>query len=280
MDLEPWGGSIVPHERTLPGPIEDRLVLLRAVRANLSPVYVTIDGPAPELAGLLDATMHRPAARAVMDEDGTAHRLWVSTGVVKEASKILRGRPVMIADGHHRYAVALAYREEMRASSGPGPWDSMMMLIVDASSEQPPVLPFHRVLVDDPVPRELGQRVRDLTEMLALLDEHAMTIGVVTRENGDMTHRMRTLDGEPPVVCVLHEQVLAGVNPARLRFLPNAVAAEDMVRTGDARAAYLLPPTSVEEIRGAIVRHGRLPEKSTYFWPKPRTGLVMRALNE
>jgi len=76
-------------------------------------------------------------------------------------------------------------------------------------------------------------------------------------------------------VCALHEQVLGD---ARLRFVPDAAVAEDLVRSGQAPAAFFLPPTRVDRIRAVIERGERLPQKSTYFWPKPRTGMVFRPL--
>ncbi|HEY1331751.1 MAG TPA: DUF1015 domain-containing protein [Actinomycetota bacterium] len=279
VGLEAQGTGIVPHEGTMPGPIEDRLHLLRQVRANLSPVYAMIDGPAPELAGLLEPAMREPAAADVTDESGTRHRLWVMTDGIDAVARAFHERTIMIADGHHRFAVALAYRAEMSARFGAGPWDSMMMLLVDAATERPPVLPLHRVQIGGEPPPVQGHAVRDLGELLAVLDDERLTVGVVTAHDGTIVHRARTLSGLPPTVNVLHEQVLADVSSDALRFLPDAVLAEDAVRTGTATAAYLLPSTRVEAIRAVLARGGRLPEKSTYFWPKPRTGLVIRPID-
>jgi uncharacterized protein (DUF1015 family) len=279
--LEPWGGSIVPHERTLPGPIEDRLTLLRAVRANLSPVYAVLTGTgrSTALSAFLDTVTSGPPDREVTDEAGTRHRLWVSDSMPEEITGPMKNEAVMmIADGHHRYEVALAYREEMRSQYGPGPWDSMMMFVVDASAEDPPVLPIHRATLGGPVPPPGGERVRDLAEVLATLHDENMTCGIVITEDGGLAHHVVTLEGPPPTVCALHEQLLDRINGIDLRFLPDAVAAESLVLSGEATAAYLLPPTKVDRV-WQIVREGdKLPQKSTYFWPKPRTGLVIRPL--
>ena len=273
VELEPWGGSIRPHERTMPAPIEDRLALLRTVRANLSPVYALSRGPHPNLAALLDgATRSDPAAK-VTDQAGVEHRMWVSTDG-SEIPSWLESDELLIADGHHRYTVALAFRDELRAQHGPGPWDRMMMLIVDAGTEDPPVLPIHRALMSGEPPDE-GRPVRDLVEVLSELHDDELTYGSVTLEDGRVIHRVDELKGDPPTVCALHEQVLAGVDD-RLRFFPDAVAAEEAVRTGEAVAAYFLPPTRVDRIRSVIDHERRLPQKSTYFWPKPRTGFVIR----
>ena len=290
VDVEPMGGGVVPHERTLPGPVEDRMRLLKAVRANLSPVYALWRGPTPKLTEVFkEVAGVRPPDRAVTDEQGVEHRLWILP------SAAARGEPAapwdriqdaladerfLIADGHHRYSVAQAFREQMRADHGPGPWDRMMMLLVDAATEDPPVLPIHRVVLNGSGAsgtsgEPAGHRVRDLAEVLAAVDDDELVYGSATREGPELVHRVGRLEGEPPAVYELHQQVVAGAN---LRFMPDAVAAEEAVRHGESSAAYFLPPTHVGRIRAVIERGDTLPEKSTYFWPKPRTGMVIRPI--
>src|SRR5207249_3308283 len=124
---------------------------------------------------------------------------------------------LMIADGHHRYAVALAYRQEMRAAVGPGPWDAMMMLVVDAQAEDPPVLPIHRtVSPGTPVPPPSGDRVRDMAEILASVRDEGLSFGTVRLEDGAVTHRVASLGGLPPTVCALHDQILDRIDPTAL----------------------------------------------------------------
>ncbi len=285
VDIEALGGGVMPHERTMPGPIEDRMRVLRTVRANLSPVYALWRGPTPELAAVLDeAETGRTPDVTVADEEGVEHRLWVlpaggGDGNAAPWDRIaldLDDERLLIADGHHRYSVALAFREQMRAEVGPGPWDRMPMLLVDAAVEDPPVLPIHRVVLDGAAVRTEGRRVRDLSEVLAALDDDTLVYGSAAREGPSLVHRVDTLKGAPPTVCALHERVLGD---AGLRFVTDAAAAEEAVRLGDSSAAFFLPPTRVRRIRDVIERGGTLPEKSTYFWPKPRTGMVIRALD-
>ena len=273
VDVEPWGGAILPHEETLPGPVEDRLRLVRELHLNLSPVYALasdVDGAVP--AFLNAQTASAPHA-SVVDEAGVEHRLWVSD----VPSDPLVVGTLMIADGHHRYAMALRYRDEMRASRGPGPWDALMMLVVDAATEQPPVLPIHRL---SPSTAGIhGERVRGLEEVLAAVDDEALTYGVITSADGAIVHEVARASGRPPTVCAITEQVEALREPSVLRFTPDAVAAEEAIRSRSAATAYLLPSTSPEAIRSVIDAGGRMPQKSTYFWPKPRTGLVLRPLD-
>jgi uncharacterized protein (DUF1015 family) len=277
VELEPWGGSIIPHERTLPGPIEDRLSLLRSVRANLSPVYSVFAGPSVALSDFLDAVVATPAVNEVTDDLGTRHRLWVRADGVEILQEALRRERLLIADGHHRYTVSLAFREEMRAIAGPGPWDATMMLIVDAGTEDPPVLPIHRILVRGDLAQEPpADRVRDMAEVLASLRDDELTYGTVRLEEGEPVHGVARLAGSPPTVCALHDQVLDRIRGAELRYVPDSVQAEQAVIAGEAATAYLLPPTRVQRVWEVVADNGRLPQKSTYFWPKPRTGMVIR----
>lgn len=276
VELEPWGGSIVPHERTMPAPVEDRLRLIRAVRANVSPIYAVFQGPCEPLRKELADVVAGEPTLEMTDEAGVEHRLW-TLGEAPEFAAWLAEEPLLIADGHHRYTMALRYRDEMRASHGEGPWDRVMMLIVDATLEDPPVLPIHRILLDGDPPAG-GERVRDLEEVLAEVDDDHLLVGLATREHGELTHRVLRLSGEPPVVCALHREIL-DAHAGDLRFTPDAVAAETAVRSGDASAAFFLPPTTAERVRATIDHRRRMPEKSTFFWPKPRTGMVIRPLD-
>lgn len=274
--LEPWGGSIIPHERTFAPAIRDRLRLLRAVQTNLSLPYVVHRRPAPEVTEFLRRATLAPPAREVTDESGTRHRLWTSDegDLVGEA---LRETDLLIADGHHRYAVALGYREEMRALHGPGPWDAIMMLIVDATAERPPVLSLHRVVTGRPPPA-VGERVRDVEEILASIHDDPPTFGTVGIEDGALVHRVGSLDAGPPAVEALHRTILDEVPPDAIRFVADAAAAGRMVADRSASVAYLLPATSVDRIWEVVEAGRRLPPKSTSFWPKPRTGMVLRPL--
>jgi uncharacterized protein (DUF1015 family) len=278
VGLEPWGGAIVPHERTMPGPVEDRLALLRATGANLSPIYAVASGPAQPQSALLDRAAASAPTVEVEDERGVLHRLWI-VDPDDDLAAWYAGQTLLIADGHHRYQTALVYQEEMRASRGPGPWDSTMMLVVDAATEDPPVLPIHRVVKVDEVPPLPGHLVRDLTEVLASLHDDDLQFGAAFRRGEDLSHLVGRLEGQPPTVDALHRTLLERLEGVReVRFVPDAVVAEDAVRFGDADLALFLPPARVASIREVLERGERLPQKSTYFWPKPRTGLVVRPL--
>jgi uncharacterized protein (DUF1015 family) len=182
---------------------------------------------------------------------------------------------LLIADGHHRYTTALAYRDERDAVDGPGPWDAILTFIVDTGTQHVPVLPYHRVQVAG-TPPAANEPALHLTDLTARADDDAGRVGLVRRLGSEaLAYGVLDLPGPPPVVRTLHERILDRSAPGdALRFTHSAEDAERAVRSGDAVAAYILPPTTPEDVLAAIDRGDRLPRKSTFFWPKPRTGLV------
>jgi uncharacterized protein (DUF1015 family) len=279
VGLEAWGSGVLPHERTMAAPVEDRLALMRATRANISPIYAVCAGPSGPQAAVLERAARREPDREVADEAGVVHRLWIEQPS-EDLAVWHRERALLVADGHHRYQTALAFREEAHGQHGPGPWDAVMMLVVDAVAEDPPVLPIHRVARVDRIPELPGLRVRDLAEVLAWLAEGGLRFGAAVRRRNGLDHLVGTLESEGPAVTALHRELLDAMDGVReLRYLPDAATAEEAVRSGAADLALFLPPARVEEIRAVIDAGGRLPQKSTYFWPKPRTGLVVRPLD-
>src|SRR5437763_15430941 len=145
----PGEGDVLPHERTMSKPKDDRLNLLRSCRANLSPIWVL------SLAEGLSALCELPGppdARCT-DDEGVHHRLWRITrpGVVAAMADAVASAPVVIADGHHRYETALAYQEERRAAgAGPGDHDLIMAYAVELADEQLSIRPIHRLLTGLP----------------------------------------------------------------------------------------------------------------------------------
>jgi uncharacterized protein (DUF1015 family) len=282
VGLEPLddGGSILPHERTMAAPVEDRLRLMRATAADLSPIYAVVGGPSDPQTELLGRAAENPPERELTDEDGVAHRLWVEP-LPEELRAWYRDQTLLIADGHHRYQTALAHRRERRAERGPGPWDSVMMLVVDAATEDPPVLPIHRVLslASAQAPELSGERVHGLEEVLARLVDDDLRFGAAFRTEAGLNHLVGRLQGPPPTVAALHREVLDGLEGLReLRFVPDASLAETEVREGHADLALFLPPARVDYVREVAAGGGTLPQKSTFFWPKPRTGMVIRLI--
>jgi uncharacterized protein (DUF1015 family) len=278
MELEDWGGDVMPHEETAAGPVEDRLRLLRATHTNLSAVYGTVAGPCPSLDDLLDAVTAGPPTAELVDEQGVTHRRWtISAGV--PIGDWLAEEPLLIADGHHRYTTALAYRDEMRAASGPGPWDRLLTFVVDSGSERLSVHPFHRIQLSGTAAAP-GRPVGDLNAVLEALSDDEPRIGIVLPNGANPELSVLDLEGEPPAVRALHDGLLdALAPPGALIFTPDPGEAVEAVARGGAVAAYLLPPTTPDRIRKVVERGERLPQKSTYFWPKPRTGVILMPID-
>lgn len=279
MELEDWGGDVMPHEQTMAGPVEDRLRLLRATHTHLSAVYGTVAGPCPSLEDLLNAVTADPPEAELVDEQGVTHRRWTIPGDAPIGGWLAE-EPLLIADGHHRYTTALAYRDEMRAAFGPGLWDRLLTFVVDAGSEDLSVRPFHRIQLSGTAP-DPGRPVGDLDAVLGALSDDGSRIGIVRPNGARAELTVRDLAGEPPAVRALHDGLLDSLAPpGALRFTPDPGEAVAAVEGGEAVAAYLLPPTTPDRIRKVVERGERLPQKSTYFWPKPRTGMILMPLGD
>ena len=282
MELEDWGGTVLPHERVREGPVSDRLALLRATRTHLSPIYGELEGTDGRLDALVREATSAPTPFEAVDVQGVRHRMWpiVAGAPIQDRLEHLQGGRVLIADGHHRYTAALRYRTEQRHLDGPGPWDAVLTLVVDSEAGRLPVMPFHRVQLTGEAPSVAGEPMSGLAETLGALRDDDLTVGTIAMDAcGEVRYRVIRLAGEPPAVRVLHEELLADLPPRSLRYVAEAAEADAALRRGEAVAVYLLPPTTPGRIRAVVERGERLPQKSTYFWPKPRTGMVMMPLD-
>ncbi|MGH9067645.1 MAG: DUF1015 family protein [Acidimicrobiales bacterium] len=290
----PEEGGALPHEETTPKPRSDRLDLLRATRANLSPVWGL--SLAPGLARLSQATGEAPAGRAV-DGDGVVHEVWPITepATVSAITSLVASAPVLMADGHHRYETALAYRAERREARGgaAGDYDSIMALVVELVEDELSVGPIHRIVKGLPegfdLPAALSRRFEvipgegpgtgaALTETLQRAGGPALVTAAGSwylrarpetgREAGDDLDTARlqlALDELPdPEVSYHHD--------------PAAVV--EAVRSGRARAGFLVRPAPVPVIAEAARDGRRMPAKTTFFTPKLRTGMVFRPVRD
>ena len=257
----------------MPEPRTDRLDLTRAARANLEPLWLVggdgVIGPAVRSAS------RRPALVDFRDSDGTRHQLWPLTD--EEAAPIAAGltTPLVIADGHHRYSASLAFRDEMRAAEGPGPWDATLALVSDPTDEPPALLPIYRVtdltVCDVEAWGELVPYSGDVAALARqVADLGPGTIGVATSAGAwTMTIDPPELDAPDTAWIARHLRDGASVSYEHdLELVGAAVAGGSL--------AILPAPIPVGfVIKSALAGHV-MPPKSTLFWPKPRTGIVMR----
>jgi uncharacterized protein (DUF1015 family) len=288
LRLEDFASGVVrPHERTLPGPKKDRLAVLRATGAHLSPIFGLHGGrPLAEILGAADAV---PPEVAITDDGGDRHRLWRITdaAAIARVAAALAPEAVIIADGHHRYETALAYRDER---GGAGASGSVLAFLCSMQEPGLVILPTHR-LVRGPLPLATDA-------LLARLGEH-FTVGArpgSRRGAGEidllladrslrLTARPEAraaLGALPPAlqrldVALLHRAILEPVLRVEvdaLAFTHDDEEAAAEVAAGRAAAAFCLNAPSLAEVRAVCLAGELMPEKSTYFSPKLASGLV------
>jgi uncharacterized protein (DUF1015 family) len=292
LDLErPGEGGILPHEHTTPKAKSDRLRMLQVCQANLSAVWGLV--PAPGLSDLLD--LDDAPSGDFTDPDGVRHRLWVVSDPERRDAigATVSAAPVVIADGHHRYETSLAYRDERRARDGAGPWDATLLWAVELAESQLCVLPIHRLLSGLDAPDGLVAALEgffhteayvepgDLDESTVadLVDRGALAL-VLADRTLLLQPRAGAFEGVRDLDTSRLDAALTEAPTHDLSFQHGVTNVVRRVRDGEAEAGVLLRPASVTQILD--IAHGgeRMPPKTTFFHPKPPTGLVLRLLDE
>ena len=279
LRLQPYEDRVVlPHERTHRGPKEDRLALLRATGVSLEPLWFIYEGRGTDLAGLVARVAARPPAVSFTGPEGTRHRLWVISDPAIHAAvhAAFETLPVLIADGHHRYETTLAYSQEVG-----GPADAAsrftLALLTDLDDPGLEVLPTHRVLRSG-VAVTGGEPKGSLEETLA-----ALPGSVAAGAYRDHRFQVIPLEGMVPVV-ELHEQVIDNILGKRsaeelLVYTRDAAEAVRWVDDGVGAAAFFLGPPDLRQVLKLAQEGKTLPQKSTYFHPKPPSGMVFHRLD-
>ena len=306
--LAPYGEGIRPHERTQPGPKEDRLRLTRATRHNLSPIFSLYPGDAWPL--LEPALGDEPWGEAT-DADGTVNRVWrVGDNEVHRAvADELADAELLIADGHHRYETALAYQREV---GGAGDHDYVLMALVSLQDPGLTVFATHRLL--NGLGSDAQEGIRDAAkagfelehvgegELVPGPDEPPVSFGYMDRHHlqpwrlrlsdtgrarldeilADRSEAYRDLDAAALEELFLKRAVgLSAEDIAAkkgLGYTPSAERALAGLKGKDCDAAFFLRPTPVEQVRAVAAAGETMPPKSTYFFPKLLTGIVMNPL--
>lgn len=288
-------GAVLPHERTMAKPLDDRLRLLRACRVNMSAIWslsLAADlGPLTQPAGSL-------LARCT-DDEGVHHRLWriTSPAVVDAIAAAVGSAPAVIADGHHRYETALAYRTEMRAArnDAAGDYDLTLAYVTPLEGADLGVRPIHRLLAELPddfpviealagafVVEPAGAPDDSLPDRMA----DAGALGLVLPGQAFLLRpRSRTAEagggagGDELADSERLETALGALPAHEVAYHPDATNVIALVDKGEAQAGILLRPATVGQIAAAARAGRRLPQKTTFFYPKPRTGMAFRALD-
>jgi uncharacterized protein (DUF1015 family) len=290
----PGEGQILPHEQTTPKAKSDRLELLRATSTNVSPIWgLTL---APGFSSRVDpAPGSGPATGAVQatDDEGVVHQLWPITdpASVDAISASVASGPLLIADGHHRYETALTYQRERRHQvGGAGPFDLVMALVVELADGALTVGAIHRLLAGLPNDFDLPARLRRWFH-LAPTDppDRTITDRMESAESLALVTPRRTWLMRPTAELVAAapqdldssrlDVALDTFPPHHLEYQHGWDRAAAAVTKGDAQAAILLRPAPIAAIAATGRGGERMPPKTTFFWPKPRTGLVFRSVD-
>lgn len=296
---DPEKRVVLPHEKTRAAAKEDRWRVLNATKANFSPIFMML----PDAQGLFSNAMLgvlvAPPTAQYVDDAGIGHRLWSVTdaAAIAEFTRLLGAVPAYIADGHHRYATALRYRD------GNGP-DGAFTLGYFTPIEAPGllVLPYHRILSAGPTRAEAQAKlagafnvavaagIADAAQRVAVSNApYAFALAwpsgetlVVEAKEGA---RAQLPAGDPPSLCALdtyflHRAVLPrlGVGDDAVEYVHSLAEAEEAVGAGRCHSAILLRGTPVQQILDVADASESMPAKSTFFHPKLPSGLVIHPL--
>ena len=311
-------GIILPHEETLSKAKEDRFNLMKATNCNFSQIYSLFNDGSHEITARLDRLGKAAPISELTDGEGVTHRLWAVTDKdeISAVCSAFAEKKLYIADGHHRYETALNYRNYCRENGiGNGAEDYVMMMLVDMEHPGLLVLPTHRIVRDlesfdaDAAMAECAKWF-DITEFsgtdtieATLHEKYLAGEKALAFYCGGNKYRLLVLRDKQAVsaflpekssaycgldVSVLHTLILERIfgidaeNMAKqinLTYVKKFGDALSAVDEGRAQCAFILNPTKVEEIRDVAAAGEKMPQKSTYFYPKLITGLVMNEID-
>jgi uncharacterized protein (DUF1015 family) len=305
---DPAERVVLPHEDVMPGPVADRLDLMRATGANLEPILLVYEGGGGT-AAVIAAAAETPPLIETTTEDGLVQRVWQVTDPAEHAriNEDLGPRQALIADGHHRYATYRRLQAERRAGGeAAGPWDRGLALLVDSVTYPLRLAAIHRVVENLSLADALlaAADVFDVTPMQADLDVALNALHAETRAHPfvltdgsqfwllsrpvervlesalprSQSELWRSLDASVLDAVLLERLWSVDPSSARVRYVHDAAGALRAARRSSG-IAVLLKPVELGDVL-AVAAHGeRMPRKSTSFGPKPRTGLVLRLLD-
>jgi uncharacterized protein (DUF1015 family) len=285
-------GIVFRHEQTLSGPKKDRMELLQHTRTHFEPIFMLYPDPAGAIDALLDQAAQAPPIAEVTDEYGAIHRMW-KVSSAPQIQQLMADKKLLIADGHHRYETAMTFQREhpdLPAAS------RMIMAFVNMHSAGLKILATHRLVNGVDAAGFLTAAARDfevkeIASREALKDAWAASGDrtIIGAAIGDKLYQLedRTARGALDV-RILHDGLLGkalGIGEAavrdekHLRYIRGIDLAVEEVRKGAAQIAFLLKPTSVRQVADTSFSGGVMPQKSTDFYPKLLSGMVMYKLD-
>ncbi len=294
--IEEYAAGVVHrHEQTLSGPKKDRLELLRHTHAHFGQIFMLYPDPAGAIDALLEAGSRGRALTEVTDEYGAVHRLWKIANA-EPIRQLMADKKLVIADGHHRYETALAFHQQNPGLAGA---DRVMMTFVNMHSPGLKILATHRLvngLAADGLPDRLLRaaagdfRVEEIDSIGRLQQAwESSTRTVIGAAMGNRLFLLEERGGRGDLdVQVLHQRVLEkalgiGEEAVReekhLRYIRGIDAALEEARRGGAQIAFLLKPTSIQQVADTSFAGGVMPQKSTDFYPKLLSGMTIYKLD-
>jgi uncharacterized protein (DUF1015 family) len=285
-------GIVFRHEQTLSGPKKDRMELLKHTHTHFEPILLLFSDPACAIDAMLDEAAKQPPIAEVTDEYGAIHRMW-QVASAAQIQQLMAAKKLLIADGHHRYETAMAFQRDHPHLPGAG---RMIMAFVNMHSAGLKILATHRLVSGVETAGFLAAAARDfeVREIASLDDLKAAWAAsgersIIGAAIGDKLYLLedRTARGVLDV-RILHEGLLGkalgiGEEAVRdekhLRYIRGIDLAVQEVRQGAAQIAFLLKPTSVQQVADTSFNGGVMPQKSTDFYPKLLSGMVMYKLD-
>jgi uncharacterized protein (DUF1015 family) len=269
--LEPYAAGVIrPHERTHAGPKEGRLRLLRAVRAQLEPIFLIYDDPGDRVGAVRKAVGEAMEVTA----DGVTSRIAPITdpAAIDAAREALADAPLLIADGHHRYETALAFHEEDGSEAS----GFTFAVLVNSRATGLAIFPTHRIAGRLP---ELDGDLR-VTPVSGGPDEALRLLESLTREHPAFVLYREGSAAlvEAPDERVLDAALVDRLGPGDVSYTPRTEEAVRLVDEGRAQGAFLLRPPLIEEVEAVAAAGETMPQKSTYFYPKLVSGLLFHPL--
>ena len=286
-------GVVYRHEQTLSGPKQDRLELLRHTHAHFGHIFMLYPDPQREIDGLLEECAQAQPTASVADEYGAEHRLWkiADPSRIDRIRQIMANKKLLIADGHHRYETALAFRNENPNLPGAS---RVMMTFVNMHSTGLKILATHRLVsgLEDFNREGFLKRVESKFQVEAVDSADRLQAlwsaaprGAIGAAIGDRLYLLRMREESDKLdVPILHELLLRDVlgigeeavrTEKNLRYVRGLDKAVEAARRGEAQIAFLLRPTAVEDVARVSFGGGVMPQKSTDFYPKLLSGLTI-----
>ncbi len=311
--LEPWDkGIVLPHERTAMGVKTERLELMRACRTDISPVFGLYEDPGNRVGKLMQPKMLPSKLLAEINLGDETHKVWKANEpeFVQRVSHFISPKPIYIADGHHRYETALAYRDERRQMSPSysdyDAFNFVMMALVSFSDPGLIMLPIHRLVkgisadVLAALPEKLAEYF-DITESplegMEMDESRVTTIRIVGLKEGVVLNlRVRRdvslkdlmpghsgayqrLDVSAVETVIMEKLLNSPFEREDVTYSADIREAVKLVKSGEYQFAVLLGQMPVSSIKSIADAGDRMPRKSTYFYPKLPTGLVLGRLD-